>query len=495
MLAGLISSTTTSWAVSSGPAGAPATSNPVTWFNYANTLYADKKYNEAILAYRHAIDLKSPYADYAWLNMAKCLRKIENFPAAERIVDYLRARKARSMTPKEFPPLLSAEAKQLAADSFNKGLTAYKNHEYEKSLPYFAFLGRFHPTDQTQFFLGMSNYYLERCDVAKPIFEALSKQAKDTGVRVESLKMLPTCGSPATNSANANSLPPISGSLELSGGYNSNIFAGTPGFPALGAPAGEAQLSFQIPYEQGEGHTFWIDLLMQEDEVVGYANYRTISGSASPKFRWYAGNNSLEIGPEGLVQYLGENPYAEKAGFNAHVSRTWRSDVVTLGGNIDKDFGPANQYAYTQGASGLVSANYAHQFTYEDERITADANLSYWYEKNLNYLSGILLFPLSYTGPSVGLGFQYSDSSLWNVALHFAFYLRNYTPDEQPDNETRVDHAYETSLRTDYRLSPTTSVFVSGLALKNTSTLGADSVGNENFIDFRALFGVTWKFL
>jgi tetratricopeptide (TPR) repeat protein len=277
----LVVGTTAAWADSP---------SPDYWFARGNFLYSEGKYVEAISAYHRDVDLKGQH-DYSWLNIAKCLRHTEKFSAAGKIITYLRGRKTHELLTPELPLLVESEAKRLAKAAWEKGISTYKKQEYEKSLGYFDFLASFDHTDQYRFYLAMSYYYLGKCDSAKPIFQSLSKEATEAKILSESTKMLPLSCTPT------NRISPIIGLLELSGGYNNNIFAGSPGFPALAAPVGEAQISFQIPYAQAENHNFWIEILLEDDEVIGYPEYRSLLGSVAPRLRWHSSSNAVDVGP------------------------------------------------------------------------------------------------------------------------------------------------------------------------------------------------------
>jgi hypothetical protein len=386
----------------------PTTSSE--WFEFGNDLFTREKYEDAISAYRHTIELQGPLVDYARLNLAKCERNLGK----------------------------DAEA--------------------------------------------------------KPILETLSKETKDEDVRSESAKVLLAIDGDIA-AEHTNPLSSTIGILDLSAGYNSNIFMGMPGFPNISAPTADLSVTLEIPFLQKKTYTLSTDVIIQDDEIIGYPDFRTIGASFFPKWKWFSHEYSLEVGPEGQIFYIGTTPYIGKLGGQAHVSRTWQSDTVTLGGNIDKDYAPSSLYSYVAGTSALISLVYTHTFSRASDQLVAEGNLSYWSESNLNYSSGDLLLPLTYTGPSAAAGLQYSNASPWTLGLRFTYYFRDYTPDEQPDEIKRIDNAEETTLRCDYRLNKTVSLYFSGVYLRNNSTLGSDSASDENFNDFRAQLGASWRFL
>ena len=224
---------------------------------------------------------------------------------------------------------------------------------------------------------------------------------------------------------------------------------------------------------------------------MGYPSDRFLTGVLQQRFIWQGNTFAMELTPEAQALYIGTTPFMIKAGGRILLTRSWTDDSLSLVASADHNFAPAALYSYMEGYSALGQLIAAHQFS----KIRLEGNVSYAAERNLDYHSGALLLPLAYTGPSLGMAAKYADADIWSALFQYNYYFRSFATIEQPDDVQRIDHLLELTLRVDRRVSSRVTLFLTAYLLLNSSSLGDQTVENENYHAYRTLFGASWTFL
>jgi len=451
--------------------------NALYWFNLGNSYFMLQQYNYAETCFYRVEVLRSPLAPAARLYRAKSLtargekeqahRMLQGLAAAPTTPKAIREEAAKDLIALgESGGTASEVLKLYQAGKFRRAMRVLKEAEIQD--------------DNLRLLKAMLLIKLNREDAAQEILAKLQNSGTE-GVREMARHLYDRI-------RNTYSKPKWL-FVETSGGYDSNV---------QGASTGESGSALATLF--GAGGRFFNEGLWYA--TAGYAG----------RWREYPGHSEVS----GLAHEV-----------RANAGREVSTDLILLSPYYTHEsWDGAARRSMTGATLRVRKGNEALEYGVEAD-VHADSALSGEQEylegsgQNYQLYAGLISFPFYVRGtlrwerndsgdqtfsngdviPSAYRSYGFGFTLLlrlrkdWAAETSASYVTRYYPTLASPGNERREDDAYSLSLRATKIFTPKFSAYASLSYGKNSSTLDASSVSNENYSQTQALAGVIWDAL
>ncbi len=440
-------------------------SKPLYWFNLGNAYFMMGDHGRSITAYLKVEELGSTLAPAATLYRAKALTARGEADAARLVLRSLVARP-------NLPPAIAEEASRnlmsdsAASDATTEALSYYRAGRFARALRVLNKIKN--PDENQQLLKALTLIKLDREDRAHDILKNLEANPEMRGLVGTLLDRIRDGYS-----------KPYWLFVEGAGGFDS-------GFIAFG--------------DAGGGIRLWTENLWYFNS--GYA-IRLRETPADPEDRTLSheirGNLGRELGSDLFLV----SPFYVQESWDGTAARSivgaavkaragqprmeWSAEAEFSQDsalNQDYDYVEGMRQRYAVSFSRLVSSSFLRVQLFYERADIGDQNLG----------SGLIL-PAAYRGwgPTLKLLWRLHNGF---VAEASALYMYRYYPTTtSPNSLRRLDQQWTIGARVARVFSNRLSAYVSWTQDKNTSTLDASTVNNENFNRTQVLAGVIWDVL
>ena len=445
-------------------------------FNLGNAYFALGKYSFAISAYRKVIDLKSPLEPVAYLYMAKSYAKLGNTVYATKLLEYLSAL-----------PLTPNIAAEVRSDLLTmKSLTLYQNHQYESALALLNREGGEHPSADAELLRGMILLQTGNPDKAKTSFEAVIKYADDEELRQEATRFFREISDEGQSRSGTYWL-----FLDSALGYNSNLFGNGPGQPATAVAVFRDEVGTGGIFLRNGPYRALARYALTWDENIGLPSERFVGQSLDVPLQFEDPRWLIEVTPTFQYQMLGNVSFLATPGGRLRANRYFGAQEAGLQYETGRYYG-LSDYGYLSGPFQFVKAHWGNggrNYFFSASYVYSIANTGD--EPLLN--GGILPLANHSTGP--GASISWIPVPKWQIESAIYFLFKNYNNPDLADGIERSDKQFTLETQLSYRVNSDLKLYWhSGLTL-NSSTLGANSILDENYTQFISYLGFTWDAL
>lgn len=426
----------------------------VYWFNLGNSFYMLRKYREAATCFDNVIKLRSPLAPAAQLYRAKALRENGDVAQARSLLENLDAR-----------------------DDLPAGIR--KEVQSEQSLIALA------SADDERKTEALSLYRSGRFDEAL----AAANQVEGSNEDIEAFRRL-VDESKARLRGEGDERRNLWLFGDVSAGYHSNVYFDPDGATPLAA--GVMRTAF------GVGGRLWrrgpwsviTNYGFDWEETAGAGDLKLVTHqiglSAARETQTYV----MQAGPFMKFDSWGGVAAVQKTGVRTRARRTWSAYEVGSDVELSTMTAQSSARAYLDGSAtearvyfGLVRAPVFSQVYVDYERQQIG---------DQTYSDGGVL-PSAFQGWGGGTRLIWKQTEYWIWGSQLAMKTRNYFTRSRPNGTERSDLESSVSMRVTRVLGPSLSAYLHVGYSKNSSTLGASDVKNENYQVQRAFAGFLWE--
>jgi hypothetical protein len=396
---------------------------------------------------------------------------------------------------------LEADAAELFADSHAEdagqrqqlllaAMNEYSEHRYQEALDLLEKMPPGPVDPNVELFRGTALYYLHRLPESRSALLLARRNSRDPYIQENSQYFLDRIQE-AYSEGNHSTRSPFWATLDLAGGYNSNVLDDPTAGPVLAKPQADANLA--AGYTFFPGSPFFVKLLYSgnyEDNPT-FPDNRSSSQVISAPVNLATHNWLLQVTPS--YQYQTYTPrfveYENKGGLSAKIQRGWGSGDFGLVYQTSRIRAPRPEYSYLSGHERQQKAYL--DFIGSHTTFSLSAALIQSEVGDVPLGNGDML-PNAYKGIAPGLALLWTPDSSWELTLSSTYTRKKFTNIYPVDQKKRVDNEINSQAKISYRLSPRLRVFTSVASDVNLSNYGASDSVNKNYRQLTTLFGFSW---
>ena len=457
--------------------------NPLYWFNLGNSLFRLKQYEAAEEAYSKVESLHSPLAIPSELYRADCDAKLGKDSPAIELLDSLRQKQMPLALSRQVESLHEQLSNTLWEQQMNRGLAHYRSNNFGEALGNFLQAAKTHPSPDSQMMTGMT--YLRLLDPAdaRSAFNRVLDSNAGPDLKEDAQEFLRQI-----REGHWRQEDPYYLTLDVSGGYNSNIFGNGYTETGVGEPVWQADLGGGYGFFPGRPVSLKLEYFLSSEQIVNLPDFQLVTQTLDGRLSYRTGGWLIQALPSIQYQLLGSLPFLTRAGGQFYLERS-----------VGK-----SQFGLSYDHMSITSANPSYPYlagTFQEGQIywrysagAYDFNALFliWSENIGDEVISTGTVPLANVteGPEADLSWY--PSPFWTLKASAAFLFSDYT---NPDI-SRVDKQLRMGVRVSRGLRENLSLYFLTSMIFNSSTLGADSgVEDKNYSQIISKIGLSWDLL
>lgn len=452
----------------------------VYWFNLGNVQSATGRHAQAILSYGRVVKLGSPLAPMGLLYISKSYRALSRPDYSAAVLARIRA----AELPRNIESAVAEEKDQVHEALLDHGILAYRKGDFRLAYDEFDRAAGLKPGGQADLMKGMALYRLGRTDAARAQFYRVSSLSTDEMQRRDARELW--------NFANESGTPgDLSLRLDVSAGFIDNLYADGASEELTSNPLASVLMKGDWLFSKDEGGALSFSGWLGEDEVFGLSSERMIRAGLQGTGFFDGPAGALTLAPRMDYEFLGGTPYALRFGLSVAGERDTAPDgnfSFGIFGSISRSLSLAEDAAYVT-ATGIALRPWA-AWDGSSTRTTASWLLSFDRSPDLSLDTGILPLAGWSTGPGLTISRKLSDQ--WDAEAGATYLFRSFDHPSS-DGEVREDRQLTLNLRMNRTLGARTRAYAGFNFVTNGSTLGSNSVDDENYRQLSGSLGISWE--
>ncbi len=458
------------------------------WFNLANSHFMSGQFRKALDSYQRVIALKSNLTPAAQLYIIKSYRMMGLYREANNFIQNNNFDFTKTLLIE-----YNEERSKLQDIALDKAAKFYEQSDYDKTKTELNIAIELNPQSENA---NNAKMLMAICDVkinnikdASKEFQQISKSNSSSELKSEA-KLLDLMFREKRVESH------YWLSLEISAGYDSNLYYDPPTVSKIPTAVGYANINAGYDLFHNENHKINLGAQIGFDYYL-YDQYQNQVRNTG--FLHYIFDNYLwwiKAGPFTEYYLFGGTPYLFKPGADISVARKLKNSEAGISLVYNQKIAQRFQYSYLDGEYFESKLFYSY-FSTKQESTTPFLIAGQESAGELLYVGANIPFSNTFYGG--GLTYYFIKPMGLLNAIEFTtnikYLLKEFTPVSQPGSITRKDRILSVSFLTAYTMNKQFKIFINPAYVKNISTMGTASIVDKNFNQTTIIGGIAWEMM